>query len=125
MKMFEDKRVLNNMGGSVCSGESYGNDEACSSKAQQCKYEEFSFPTGKQILEHRDRAIAVRTLRSNAPVHRKRAEQSQQDQNESSNRRECACSQECDAGLITESRKVIHSGETHHLPPGMLLVRGR
>ena len=32
------------------------------------------------------------------------------------------------SGLVTECRKIIDAGQTHHLPPGMLLVwagRGR
>jgi hypothetical protein len=30
-----------------------------------------------------------------------------------------------DAWLITESRKIIDAGQTHNLPPGMLLVGSR
>ena len=45
-------------------------------KPEQREDEELSLPARKQILEHRDRAVAVRTFRGDAPVHRKRAKES-------------------------------------------------
>src|SRR3569832_88751 len=124
VEMGHRKRVLDDV---RCGGrgrERNRNDEARSGKPEQSKNKKFSLPTREEILEHRDRAVAVWTLCSYAPVHRQRAEKRKQDQYESRDWRECAGSQECDAGLITECGEIIHTGEAHHLPPRMLFVVG-
>ena len=67
----------------------------------------------------------MRTLCRDTPVHGQRAKQRQKDQDECSDWRQCACCQEGDARLVTECRKIIHPGEAHHLPPGVLFMCGR
>src|SRR5215216_7954600 len=123
--MLNHKRVLYDVCSSIRGGECDGDDETGGGEPKQSEDEKFTLPARKQILEHRDRAVAIRTLRRDTPVHRERAKQREEDQNECSDWRQCACGQESDAGLVTECRKIIHTGQAHHLPPRVLLVCGR
>ena len=78
-------------------------------------------PPREQLFEHRDTALSVRAQLRHAPVHRERAEERQQHQDQRRQRREHAGRQERDAGLISERREVVHAGEAHDLPPGGLV----
>ena len=58
-------------------------------------------------LQHRDRALAVRALRGHPPVHRQRAEQGDQHQDQGRERREHAGGQRGDARLVAERGEVV------------------
>ena len=98
-------------------------DEAGGDEAEQAQDEELALPPGQQALQHRDRAVAVRALAGDAAVHRQRAEERDQHQDQGRDRRERAGGEGGDAGLVAERREVVDAGQAHHLPPGMLVVR--
>ena len=52
-------------------------------------------------------------------VHRQRAEQRDQDEDDRCNRSYSACGQQRDAWLISERREVVHAREPDHLSPRM------
>ena len=120
---WRSERVLDDVRGRVSSRKCDRDDEIRRHEPEQDEDEKLSFPARELVLEHRDRAFTVRTLFSDAVVDRQRAEQRQQDENAGSDRRERLRGEKSDAGLITESREIVDSGQTHHLPPGMLFVR--
>jgi hypothetical protein len=57
----------------------------------------------------------MRTFLRDATVHRKSAEKGKQDKDECRKGRDRSGSQECNAGLISQGRKVSDTREAHHL----------
>ncbi len=94
-------------------------------EAQKSKNKKLALPSRQQRFEHRDRTLPVRAFRGDAAVDRICSEKRQQHQNECRDRRERASSDEGDAGLITERRKIIDAGQAHHLPPRMFVMADR
>src|SRR3569832_1526559 len=115
--------VLNNVSGRISRRERDGDDEVGRHEPEQDEYEKLSFPARELVLQHRDRAFTVRTFFSDTIVDGERAEQCQQHENACRHWRERLCREKGNAGLITKSRKIIDSGQAHHLPPGMLSMR--
>ena len=83
-----------------------------------------SFPCHRESrsLEHGDRALAVRALLRHAAVDRQRPEEREQHQDERRHRRERPGREEGDPRLVAERREVVDAGQTHDLPPGVLVV---
>ena len=75
------------------------------------------FQRGKQLLENRDAALAVRAHPRDPAVHRQRAEQRQQHQDERGDGREEAGGEKRDAGLVGEGREVVDARQAHDAPP--------
>src|SRR5215207_9386253 len=61
------------------------------------------------------------TLRGDAPVHRQRAEEGDEHQDQSRYRGEGCRGEGGDARLVPEGREVIDAGQAHDLPPGVLV----
>src|SRR5262245_29026791 len=93
--------------------------EACGGESQQRQHEHFPTPAGKQVFQHRDRTLAVRTGFGDTPVHRQRPEECQQNQRQRGYWRKRSGGQIGDPGLIAERGKVIYAVQTHYLPPGV------
>ena len=66
--------------------------------------------------------FATRAFAGDAPVDREGPEQGQQHQDERGERREDAGRQRRDPRLVAEGGEVVDPGQTHDLPPGMLVV---
>src|SRR6185503_16234073 len=104
-------------------GKCDGNHEVGCHEPEQDEYKKLSFPARELVLQHRDRTFTVRAFFRNAVVDRQGTEERQQYEYASRDRRKRLRREKRYAGLITESRKIIDSGQTHHLPPGMLFMR--
>src|SRR5215217_3815146 len=115
--------VLDDVRGRIGSRKRDGDDEIRCHEPEQDEHKELSFPARELVLKHRNRAFTVRTLFSDAVINRQRAEQRQQYEDDRCDWRKCLCGEKSNAGLITESREIVDSGQTHHLPPGMLFMR--
>ena len=74
----------------------------------------------REAANERNRTFSVRTLFGDTVIDWQRAKQCQEYQNESGNGGKSLRGEECDAGLVSESREIVDSCQTHHLPPGML-----
>src|SRR5918995_7457708 len=61
------------------------------------------------------------TLRGDAPVHRQRAEEGDEHQDQSRYRGQGCGGERGDARLVPEGREVIDAGQAHDLPPGVLV----
>ena len=71
-----------------------------------------------------DAPLPVRAELRDAAVHRQRAEEREQHEDERGERREEAGGEKRDPGLVAERREVIDPGQAHHLPPGGLVGLG-
>ena len=116
-------RVLDQVRGRVGGRQRHRDDEVGRREAEQGQHEQLALPERQQPLEHRDRALAVRALLGHPAVDRERAEQGQGDQHEGRDRGEQAGGERGDAGLVAERGEVVDTGQAHHLPPAMRLLR--
>jgi hypothetical protein len=119
-----DQGIFQDVGGGVGGREGDGDDEVGGHEAEQGQDEELASPPRQQPLQHGDRALAVRALGGDAAVDREGAEQGQQDQQDGRDRRQHPGGEGGDAWLVPEGGEVVHPGEAHDLPPGMLVVFG-
>jgi len=119
-----DQRVLQDMGGGVGGRERDGDDEVGGHEAEQDQDEQLALPPRQEPLQHRDRALTMGALGGDTAVDREGAEQGQQDQQDGRHRRQDAGGQGSDARLVAEGGEVVHPGEAHHLPPGVLVALG-
>ena len=113
-----NERVLDDVRGRVGGRQRDRDDEAGGREPEQAQDDGLALPPREQVLEHRDAALAVRAHLGDAVVHRQRAEQRDQHEDERRDRRERAGREKGDAGLIAERREVVDAGQAHHLPPG-------
>jgi hypothetical protein len=72
LQMMFDERIFDNVRGRVRRRERNGDDKTRGDKAEQSQHEHFPLPARKQMFEHRDRTVAVRTFFSHALIHRQR-----------------------------------------------------
>ena len=119
-----NERVLHDVGRGVCGGEGDRDDEARRREPEEAQDHGLAFPSREQVLEHQDAALAVGAHLGDAVVHRQRAEDRDQHEDQRGNRRERAGGEKRDAGLIRQRRKVVDARQAHHLPPGGSM-RGR
>ncbi len=117
-----DVRVLDDVRRRVGRRKRDRDDEAGRREPEQREDEELALPAREQVLKHRDRAVAVRAGLGHALVHRQRAEEREQDEDERRYRRERPGGEGGDAGLVAERREVVHARQAHHLPPGVRVV---
>src|SRR3990170_7535277 len=117
-----NERIVDDVLGCVGGGESDCDNKVRCDKSEQRKDEQFSFPTRKQSLKHRDRALPMRTFRGHEFVDRKCTEKGKQDEDECCYRRKGSCRHERNSWLIPKRRKIIDTGKTHYLPPTMLVL---
>ncbi len=123
--MFQDRgreRILDDVSRRVSGGQSNGDDEIGGDESKQYEYEEFPFPAREQMFKHGDGAFTMRTLFGDTVINRQRTEKREQHQYDCRDRRKCLGGEERDAGLVAESREIVDTGQTHYLPPRMLLV---
>ena len=118
------ERILDDVRGGVGGGERDGDDEAGRRESEQAEDERFAAPAREQLLEHRDAALPVRAQLGDAPVHRQRAEERQQHEDQRGERRQDSGGEERDAGLVAERREIVDAREAHDLPPGRLVDVG-
>ena len=111
------QRVFDQVRRGVGSRQRDGDDEAGGGETQQAQDDNLSLPPWEEVLEHQDAALAVGAHLRDAVVHGQCAEQGEQYENQRRNRRQRARSDERDARLIRERRKIVHARETHDLPP--------
>ena len=118
-----DERILDDVRRGVRGRERYRDDKARRNEPEQDENEHLSFPTGKQLFEHRDRTVAVRALlprpacTSEEP---RKVSTSTSTSVAKGDRAPAATS--ADARLITERRKIIDAGQAHDLPPRSFVV---
>ncbi len=117
-----NERVLDDVRGGVGGRERDGDDEVGGDEPEERQHEELPLPAREQMFEHRDGAFAVRTLGGDSPVDGERAEERQQDEDERRNRRERPGGEGGDAGLVAQSREIVHARQAHHLPPLVRVV---
>ena len=119
------ERILDDVRGRVRRRERDGDDESGRGETQQDQHQQFAAPARQQLLEDRDAALSVRAEHRHAVVHRERAEEREQDQNEGGERRDDSGGKKCDARLVAERREVVHARQAHHLPPRLTGGRRR
>ena len=112
------QRVLDEVRRSVGRGQRDRDHEARRGEAEQAEHDDLALPSREEVLEHQDAALPVRAHLGDAVVHRQRAEERQQHEDERGDRRERAGGDERDAGLVGQRRKIVDAGQAHHLPPG-------
>jgi len=114
--------VLDDVGGGVGGREGDGDDEVGGHEAEQGEDEELALPPPQQVLEHGDRAFAMRALAGDPAVDRQGPQQRQQDEDQRGDGREGAGGQGGDAGLVAQRGEIVDAGQAHHLPPRVLVV---
>ena len=114
--------IVDKVGRRVRRRKSHGDDEIGGGKAQQDEHKYFAGPPREQLLEHGDAALAVGAGCSDPIVDGQGCKQRHQNQDQGRDRRQDAGGKESDARLIAEGGEVVHAGEAHHLPPGMLAL---
>ncbi len=100
-------RVLHEVGGGVGGGQGDGDEEVGGREAEQGEDEELALPEGQQPRQHRDRALAVRTLLCHPPVDRQRARQRHDHQHDRRDGGEEAGHERGDAGPVAEGGEVV------------------
>ena len=84
----------------------------------------FTAPTGEEIFQHGDGALAVGACGGHSAVHRQRGKERDENQNQRGEWRKYACGEEGDAGLVAEGGEIIDACQTHDAAPGVLGFAG-
>ena len=112
--------VVDEVGRRVGGRESHGDDEVGGRESEQYQDKEFAAPSGEEVLKHGDASLPIGAGGGDAFVDGKGGKQRDQNEDKRSNRREDSGGEESDAGLVAEGGEVVHPGETHHAPPGVI-----
>src|SRR5215210_6305986 len=115
------ERVLDDVGRGVGGRQGDGNHPAGRDEPEQAQHEELALPEREQLLQHSYGALPVGAPARDDPVHGQRPEEGEKHYEHGRDGGEDPRRREGYAGDVAERREVVHTGQTHYLPPRVLV----